>query len=53
MRPRYNNVKRPKFAGKFSRGPQIQEKALLKLRSNCLWEYTQKLSDSRKGAVGA
>ena len=30
------------FAGKFSRGPQVKERALLGL-GICLWEYTQKV----------
>ena len=31
------------FAGKFSRGSQVQERALLELRNICLWEYTKNL----------
>ena len=41
------------FTGKFSRGSQVQERTLLELRSICHSEYNQKLSGSRKGAVGA
>ena len=66
MSQRYDKIKRPKlqhtqlgiliiytFARKFSREPWVQERALQALHSTCLWEYTQKLSGSRKAAVGA
>ena len=41
------------FCRKFSRGPQVQERALLMLRSICPRKYTQKRSGSSKGEVGA
>ena len=65
--PRYDNIKRPKskdtqlgilkifaFCLKILHraSGRVQERVLLALRSICLSEYTQKLSVSRKGAVG-
>ena len=47
------NLRFMHFAAKFSTGSQVKERALLELCSICLCEYTQKLSRSRKGAVGA
>ena len=68
MSQRYNdNIKRPKSQDTqlgilkiYAFCQKIQQKAfgpgestLLVLHSIYLWQYTQKLSDSRKGAVGA